>query len=367
MLTNKIEWDNPDFTQEDISVALESLKDHIGAKGSFVSLLEETIQEKIGVKHCIAVDNGTNAILASCIAVSQIFKGKVQKVAVPSFSFVASANAPKFVFDQIDFVDINENDWNIDVESEKLRACDLIIPVDVGGVPCDYDKLNSLNKLIIADSAESLGSTYKGKYIGSQAMIHTFSLHRSKIISSGEGGLITTNNDKIARQLRSIINHGYDLSKESWEYKHDNFGLNFRISNVNAALAYSQLKRLDFYCSHRNELSQLYKEKLKDLEGLKFQSFSDEIVSNYFLFGVLVNPNIRDQIVISMNNKGIVTKTWPSLSTLDCFKQEPLEVSQKIADSIILLPIGNKTSKEEVIEITNTFKELYEAFYLSNN
>jgi len=360
----KIEWDNPDFRQEDIQLALNSLNEHIGAKGEYVSLLEKAVESLLNVNHCIAVDNGTSAILASSYALAK--KYNIKKVAVPSFSFIASANAPKFIFGDIEFVDVELSTWNIDSSSKKLEDFDLIVAVDVGGLPVDYDRLLSLGKIILADSAESLGSKYKGKFVGSQAHIHTFSLHRSKIISSGEGGLVTTNDQTLADAVRSFINHGYDLNKKSWEYKHNSFGLNCRITNINAALAYSQLQRLNEYVEHRNYLASIYLDNLNGI-GVSFQEVPEYALTNYFLFGVLVPCKIRDLLVEQLNELGVVVKTWPSLSTLECYSRSPLPISENIANSIVLLPISNKTTKEEVLFTCKKFIELYEKIYFPAN
>ena len=358
----RIEWDNPDFREEDIQIAIESLNEHIGAKGEYISRLERLVEKTLDVNYCIAVDNGTSAILASAYALAQ--KYDIKKVVVPSFSFIASANAPKFIFGDVEFVDIEIDTWNIDANNAKLKEFDLIVAVDVGGLPVDYDRLMALGKIVLADSAESMGSTYKGRLIGSQAHIHTFSLHRSKIISSGEGGLITTQDKDLAELVRSFINHGYDLNKRSWEYKHNTFGLNCRISNVNAALAFSQLNRLDEYVEHRNKLADLYKTRLAG-RGFQFQQIPSHSKTNYFLFGVLVDSMFRDNLVELMNAAGVIVKTWPSLSTLDCYDRSPLEISEKIAQSIVLLPISNKTSVEEVELSCDLFLKIYEEISLS--
>jgi len=363
-IMEKIEWDNPDFREEDIRIAVESLHEHIGAKGEFISRLERSVEKILDVNYCIAVDNGTSAILASAYALAQ--KYEIKKVAVPSFSFIASANAPKFIFGDVEFVDVELDTWNIDINNAKLKDFDLIVAVDVGGLPVDYDRLMALGKIVLADSAESMGSTYKGRKIGSQAHIHTFSLHRSKIISSGEGGLITTQDEDLANLVRSFINHGYDLNKRSWEYKHNTFGLNCRISNVNAALAFSQLKRLEEYVKHRNKLAEIYKNRLIG-RGFQFQQIPPYSETNYFLFGVLVNSKFRDSLVELMNDSRVIVKTWPSLSTLDCYNRSPLENSEQIAKSIVLLPISNKTSEKEVHLCCDLFLKIYEKINLSNS
>ena len=149
---------------------------------------------------------------------------------------------------------------------EDIQA---LISVDVGGLSCDYDELKKLKIPIIADSAESIGATYKNNYVGSQADLHCFSLHRAKIITCGEGGFITTNNKEIYNLLNSYINHGYDEKKKSYEYVHKTLGLNFRISDVQAAIARIQLKKLDQFVKSRREIASLYNSKLENYVTLQ--------------------------------------------------------------------------------------------------
>ena len=159
---NKVNWDQPDFREEDIKLAIESLNTHIGAKGSFVSEFEKKFADKVGAKYAVAVDNGTSAILAMSMVLKHIYGDLT--IGVPNFSFIASANAPNFVFSNIKFLDVDPNTWNID--PNQINEVGAILAVDVAGLPADYDELKKLNIPILGDSAESAGSKYKGEYIG---------------------------------------------------------------------------------------------------------------------------------------------------------------------------------------------------------
>lgn len=347
----EIKWDQSDFRKEDIETAIDSLNTHIGAKGPYVEKLEKAFAEKVGAKYAIAVDNGTNALVACSMVLKHIYGDLT--VGIPNFSFIASANAPRFVFDNIKFLDIDPDTWNID--PKQVEGVDALVVVDVGGLPVDYDKLKELNLPIIADSAESLGAKYKGEYIGTQAMMHTYSLHRSKVISCGEGGMITTNNKLFATLLKSFSNHGYDLGKEPWEYKHTSLGLNFRMSDVHAALAYSQLKRLDEYVEHRRNIASIYDKKLKG--KVKLQKHDTETYyHNYFFYGVLVEN--RDRIVREMNSRDITVKTWSTIASQKCYGQEDPTVSELVANGIILLPIHNQLKPQEAEYVADTLLSL---------
>lgn len=349
--SDKINWDQPDFRTEDIGAALESLTNHIGAKGPVVSRFEEAFAKKVGVKYAVAVDNGTNALVAASLVLKHLY-GELT-IGVPNFTFIASANAPQFVFKNIKFLDVEYGTWNID--PEQVKDVDAIMAVDVAGLPVDYDALKSLGLPIIADSAEAAGAKYKGEYVGSQALMHTYSLHRSKLISSGEGGVVTTNSKECYDLLRSYSNHGYDFDKLPWEYKHKTLGLNFRMSDVHAALALSQLNRLDEYVEHRRSIARVYDSYLSD--KVQLQRYDKDVYyHNYFLYGVLVED--RDRIVQQMNDLGIVIKTWSTIASQECYGRIDPPISKEIADKILLLPIHNQLTEEEAIDVANTLTKL---------
>lgn len=349
-----ITWGEPDFTTEDLKVAINSLNNYIGSNGIEVDNFEKNFAKKMGVSYAVATNNATSALVASCMVIKHMY-GDIT-IGVPNFSFIATANSAKFVFNNIKFLDIDRETWNIDVNKidNDIQA---IIPVDVGGLPCDYDSLMNLGIPIIADSAESAGSKYKNKYVGSQCPIHCFSLHRSKIISCGEGGIITTNDENIYTLLKSFINHGYDLTKKSYEYKHNNLGLNFRMCDVNAAIANSQLNRLDDYVKIRQNIANFYLENLPEyVETQKFDSLNYD--SNYFFFGILVDKNKRERIINKLYSKNIQVKTWSTLASQNCYKQKDLIVSSDISERIILLPIHNKLTIKECNEVVNQIKKI---------
>jgi perosamine synthetase len=339
-----INWDDQDIGYPEIDAALKSLTKGVGAKGENLDLLEKEFQDSLGCKHAILVSNCTTALITSLLALKEV-QPNIKRIAVPSFTFIASANAAKFVFDNVELVDCDLDYWNIRVE-DVPKNVDVIMLVDVGGVPCDYDKFKKTGALLIADSAESLGSIYKGQQIGTQVDLHCFSFQRSKIITSGEGGLITTNNDELAEICRSIANHGYSTNKKSYEYVHNRFGLNFRMCDIEAAILREQLKKLDSYVQRRNQVAQRYTEKL----SLKFkvQIIPDYCQSNYFFYGIMVDPKFRNEMAEYLIGNGIVVKCWTAVHQQELWKMQGLPNSTLISDSIILLPIHNKIKDDEV-------------------
>jgi len=339
-----INWDDQDIGSAEINAVLKSLSNGVGAKGENLELLEQEFRQRLGCKHAILVSNCTTALITSLLALKELYP-KIKKIAVPSFTFIASANAAKFVLDDVELVDCDINDWNIRVEDVPSDV-DVVMLVDVGGVPCDYDKFKKLGVHLIADSAESLGSTYKEHQIGTQVDLHCFSFQRSKIITSGEGGLITTNNDELAEICRSIVNHGYSTNKKSYEYIHNRFGLNFRMCDIEAAILREQLKKLDLYVSRRNKVAQKYFQELST--GFQVQRIPDYCTSNYFFYGIMVSPEKRNQMAEFLIKNEIMVKCWTAVHQQQLWKKQGLPNSTLISDSIILLPIHNKITDDEV-------------------
>jgi len=225
----------------------------------------------------------------------------------------------------------------------------------VGGLSCDYQDLKGLNIPIVADSAESLGSTYRGDLVGTQADIHCFSLHRAKIISSGEGGFITTNSDEFNELARSFVNHGYAKDKKSYEYVHDNFGLNFRMTDVCAAIGRVQLRKLHKYVSHRNHIAKIYKKELHNL--VEIQQYNDRnFLNNYFFFGILHKE--RDRVLRHLYDSGVEAKTWTAVHQQPIWPALGLKNAEEISNQVILLPIHNCIKEEEVEYVLKRVKEV---------
>ena len=339
-----INWDDQDIGPAEIDAALRSLSKGVGAKGENLDFLEKEFQDRLGCKHAILVSNCTTALITSLLALKEVYP-EIKKIAVPSFTFIASANAAKFVLDDVELVDCDLNNWNIRVQDVPADV-DAVMLIDVGGVPCDYDGFKKLGVHLIADSAESLGSTYKGQQIGTQVDLHCFSFQRSKIVTSGEGGLIATNNDQLAEICRSIVNHGYSTNKKSYEYIHNRFGLNFRMCDIEAAILREQLKKLDSYVQRRNQVAQRYSQKLDS--AFQVQDIPDHCTSNYFFYGIMVSPEKRNQMAEFLIESGITIKCWTAVHQQELWKMRGLPNSTLISDSIILLPIHNKITDDEV-------------------
>jgi dTDP-4-amino-4,6-dideoxygalactose transaminase len=322
--------------------------------GKNLFAVEEMFKDKLGCKHAILVNNGTSALIASHLAVKKKYP-ELSSIGVPSFTFIASLFSAQLVFNEYRLLDCDTSSWNVNPQQIDVQT-DLTLLVDVGGVPCDYDSFSNSNNLYIADSAESLGSLYKGTIVGTQLPIHTFSFQRSKIITSGEGGLIAVNDDELAEHIRGIINHGYAIDKKPNEYIHDRFGLNFRMCDVEAAILKVQLSKLDQYIQHRESISEYYRSNLSsDFVLQKVPSYAR---TNNFFFGMLVPPAKREMFVNYLTEKGIEVKCWKAIHQQPNMPHKSLPNASYISDSNVLLPIHNTLTVEEVeyiVKACNSF------------
>ena len=338
----KINFAEPDLGEEEKEAVEEVLDSNwIGGNGPKVRKFEEEICRITGAKYSIAVSNGTLALLCALQALREA--KYPMRFVIPTLTFFATgAIAYEMSERGITLIDCERRTWNMKTNLENYKGIPIVIPVDVFGLPVDYDSIKKSGKILVADSAESFGSMYKGEPIGHQAEIHTFSFHSAKIITTGEGGAITTNNKELYEIMRSISNQGYG-KKEWYEYKHERIGFNYRMPELQAAIGLVQIKKLPRYLKERNEKAKVYIDLLG--EKVEYQIVPKWAKHNYFIFGILVKDNIG--LCKYLAKEGIMSKTfWTPLH-----KQLPSTGSypnaEYVANHGVMLPIHNKMSEED--------------------
>lgn len=236
--------------------------------GKVVETFEKEFAEYIGVKHAIGVNSGTAALHA---AIASLDIGPGTEVIVSPFTFIATASSVLQNNAIPIFADIDDKTYNIDPESvkevitEKTKA---IIPVHLAGISADMDPLIEIAEdyklYIIEDACQSHGAVYKGKKVGSIGHIGTFSFYPSKNMTTGEGGMITTNDDELAKKCRIIRHHG----EPSW-YVYNRLGWNYRMTEIQAAIGRVQLKKLDYFIKKRNENAKYLSDAVKKIDGIE--------------------------------------------------------------------------------------------------
>ena len=293
-------------------------------QGPTVFEFEKKFKLKVKSKYSIAMNSATSALHAACVAL-EIKKNDI--VWISSITFVASANCALHCKAKVDFVDIDLNTFNICVDSLKKKLENtikdkrpkLLIVVHLGGLPCDMAKIYKLSKKynfkIIEDASHAIGSKINKLSIGSckYSDLTVFSLHPVKIITSGEGGIITTNKKSLNDKLKILREHGIEKDHKKikgtidgpWFYQQQDLGYNFRMSDLHASLGISQLKKLDKFVDIRNKIAKKYYQELKNLPII-FQDLRNNYFSSYHLFIIRVSDKIHLELFNYLRKKKIL-------------------------------------------------------------
>ncbi|MCD5978841.1 UDP-4-amino-4,6-dideoxy-N-acetyl-beta-L-altrosamine transaminase [Pseudomonas quasicaspiana] len=280
-----IPYGRQDITQADIDAVVSVLQSDFLTQGPMVPQFESTITDYCHAEHALAVNSATSALHIACLALGL---GTGDLLWTTPITFVASANCGLHCGAQVDFVDIDPRTYNLDVKAleEKLLAAELtgklpkvLVAVHLCGQPCDMERIHALSKRygfrVIEDASHATGGKYQNKPIGNcqYSDITVFSFHPVKIITTAEGGVVTTNDSKLAQRMRLLRSHGItrdqaQMTQESdgpWYYQQVDLGFNYRMSELQAALGVSQMKRLDEYVARRHRLAERYCELMTDL------------------------------------------------------------------------------------------------------
>ncbi|WP_422446927.1 LegC family aminotransferase [Thermoanaerobacterium sp. DL9XJH110] len=306
-----LDWPNlGELEKEYVVKAIES--GYVSTSGPLVKKFEEEFANCVGAKYAVATANGTMALHLALMLLSI---GPGDEVIVPALTFIASVNPVIYVGATPVVVDVDPVTWNIDPEAIKKAVTPrtkAIIPVHLYGNPANMIEIIKIarkyNLHVIEDASEALGSKLNGKYMGTFGDIGVFSFNGNKIITTGGGGMLVTDDELIARKARLIVNQG----RESGiiEYEHIEIGYNYRLTNLQAALGLAQLKRLPEFLSAKVKNAEIYKQELNDIPGITWQQEIPEASSNWWLFSVILDEKYKSRIEIINDLKcdGIQTR-----------------------------------------------------------
>ena len=312
------------------------------------------LKKKFNSKYAIACNSGTAALQVAMIVKKILKKDKI-KIGVPTWSYIAPANAADSV-GILKLFDSEKKTGNIDYK--KVKDVDVICAVDFAGVPADYKKLKSLKKFIISDAAESLGSKYHNKQISHFADITTTSFQTAKIITTGEGGMIFTNNLNIYKICKLIVNQGYGPKGYAY-HDHVEKGFNYRLSGLQAALGISQFKKLNFFLKKREAIKKVYDKNLKYI--VKLQNHPKEFKSNNYSYLVfLKSEKSRNQLLNFLKKNKVQAKLWKPIHLYKPYFSKFKNISFKVAEDIfkthLRLPINNKITHQEALYVCKMIK-----------
>jgi len=322
----KIPYSCQDIDDSDIAAVVKVLQSEMLTQGPAVPIFENSLLRFVGAKYAVTTNSATSALHISCLALG-VKKGDI--VWTSAISFVASANCALYCGASIDFVDINISSHNICINAlqEKLRKAKktnslpkVVIPVHMGGNPCNMSKINDLSKQygfkIIEDASHALGAMYNKDRVGSCLLsdITIFSFHPVKMITSGEGGMALTNNKAMANSMRMIRTHGiqgnsieftHTAENEIWNYQQSALGFNYRMTDIQAALGTSQLHKLEKFVNIRNNIADFYRNQINN-KFYKFQKITYNLMSSYHLFTLRVPLGTQVQLYNRLRQSGIL-------------------------------------------------------------
>ena len=358
----KIPINVPLIGKEEISAVTSILKNGAltsaaNQGGKHVQNFENSVSSFVKSKYVVAVNSGTSALQAALYALD-IKNG--DEVLVPSFTFVATANAVISTGAKPIFVDILKENYTIDpyeLEKKITKKTRAIIPVHLYGNMADVDSLNEISKKynipIIEDSAQSLGSMYKGKHSGTFFEMGCYSMYPAKVMTAGEGGFVVTDNKKLKDRLLMIRNHGMIHG-----YDTKIFGLNLRLPEINAAIATVQMKKLPNFLKIRKQNAELLTKLLSDLKITLPRQRKNENV-NWYLYTIALEK--RDKLLKKLNEKGIGAASYyptPVHKTPFYKLDTKLPVTDWASSHVLSLPIHPKVTQKNIEFIVKTIRDV---------
>jgi perosamine synthetase len=332
----------------------------ISSKGIYVEKFEEAFADYCRVKHAISTNNGTTGLHLALVALG-VMPG--DEVIVPNVTYIATANAVRYCGATPVLIDVEPNTLNIDsslIEAAITTKTRGIIPVHLYGMPANLAEISKIaaknNLWIIEDAAESLGSKFEEKMIGGISDATVFSFYGNKVITTGEGGMVTTNSDELASRLRLLRGQGMDLKKRFW---FPVIGFNYRMTNIQAALGLAQLEQIEKFLRIRKEISEIYFRELTSLnESIVVPNSEMRSKSIFWLYNIHlkeVSGQMRDSVIEYLESQEIETRpVFYPLNDLPPYKSEiEFKVSKSWSYSGISLPLHCNLVERDIKKIVH--------------
>lgn len=369
--------------ESDVEAVAEVLRSDWLTTGPEVEAFEQEFAETVGAREAVAVGNGTAALHAAMRALEV---GEGDEVVVPPMTFSASANAALFEGGRPVLADVRPDTLLLGPDRAEERVTErtrALLAVDYTGQPCDYQALREVadrhGLALIADACHALGGRYRGEPVGSLADLNVFSLHPVKPITSGEGGVVTTDDPEAARRMRRFRNHGmshtYDerAGETTWKYDVVELGYNYRLTDFQCALARSQLRRLPRFVRRRREIAVAYDETLESIQGIAPLAVRGDAEHAYHLYVVRLdldrlNAN-RGEVFRALRAEGIgVNVHYIPLNLLSHFRKElgvgpgDCPVAEEAYGRLLTLPVFPEMEDGDVDDVLTALEKTLEAY-----
>jgi dTDP-4-amino-4,6-dideoxygalactose transaminase len=350
--------------KEEIDVIFKS--GMISNFSKYSELLQSRLQNILEVKHALVIPNGSTGLDMLILTLP-----KSSEVLVPSYTFSATVHAIAHAHLKPNFVDVNKTTYNIclqDAESKITPNTSAILAVNVFGNPCQIEELEVLAKKyhlkLFFDSAAAIGAKYRGRYLGSFGDAEVFSLSGTKVVTGGEGGVITTNDDELAEKLDCLRNYGYSKREKDCLY----IGINGKMSELNAIFALWSLRNMQNEIAARREIAEVYYDRLQKLPGINFQKILDEAESNFCTFAITIDSQrfgLTAPVVLErLKEQGIETLRYfcPPMHKTRAYKDFNhlrLEHSEVLSEQNLCLPMHSKLTIAQAHQICSALERLH--------
>jgi perosamine synthetase len=339
----------------------------ISSAGRFIPLFENTFAEFCGTRYAVACTSGTAALQLALYTLG-ITRG--DEVIIPTFTMIATANTVRHCGAEPVFVDAEPRTWNIDVT--RIRAAitprtKAIVPVHTYGHPADMDAILQLARehglLVVEDAAEAHGAVYHGRTAGSFGKCACFSFYANKIITTGEGGMITTDDDELASKAKNIRDHAFSEERHFW---HRAVAHNFRMTNMQAAIGVAQMERAAWHVQRRIENAQRYNARLGKVPGITLPPATDGVKNVYWMYSILIEDAFgatRDELRQHLADRGIETRTFFIPMHLQPVYYRPeylgrFPVSERLCQRGLYLPSSGSLTEEQIASVCTAIEEL---------
>lgn len=339
----------------------------ISSKGEYIEQFEDGFSDYCGTKYGITTSNGTTALH---LALESAGIGKGDEVIIPTFTMIATANAVTYTGAKFKLVDSEPEYWNMDVGKIEDKITDktkAIMVMHTYGHPTNMDPVTDIAEdhdlLVIEDAAEAHGAEYKGKKTGGIGDIGCFSFYANKIITTGEGGMIVTDNEEFAEQAQMLRDQAFEKEKRFW---HKRLGFNYRMTNLQAAVGVAQLELVDEYVESRRKNASLYNSLLAEVDGITTPREANWAKNVYWMYTVLVEDEFgmsRDDLMKNLKDEGIGTRRafypineQPLYS--EQFAGESYPVANELSEKGFYLPSSSGLKEEQIEQIVKSIKSI---------
>lgn len=361
----------PDLSGQELKYVSEAVETGwISSMGPRVKEFEDLFASYHGVKEAVAVSSGTAALHICCVSLGI---GPGDEVILPTFTMVASAFAVMYTGATPVFVDCEMDTWNMDIEDLKKKITaktKAIMPVHIYGLPCNMPAIMTLAEergiAVMEDAAEAHGAKVHGQLAGTFGKVNAFSFYANKIITTGEGGMVLTNDQDLADHLRTIKDLSHDPAER---FSHLELSFNYRMTNLQAALGVAQMERIDEFLVKKRHMAKTYQEGFSKIEGITLPVEPEGYENVYWMYGILIDESFglsRDEVMKKLGEKGIGTRSFfkpmhlqPAIHNKGVPLPDSLPVSEEIGRRGLYVPSGLALKDEDMKRVVQAMKDIH--------